>query len=212
MIEEIRKKLRYVQPHDLMGAELHIKADEISYIDHNRKVVYKRVFRNDLKNIREEIRNLPVAAIKEMEAGDHQTEFILEYVSGQDVFMHLKSNPSEAEKTCAQFEDFLASWLNFSEGNDFLYSRSFDINPGNFIFDPETSEIKKIDYLSDWFPGKKEFYFYLLPFVKILEHNLVKKEFIENLINSRFKSKGLTFNRLYEDLQKNILDTYKSVT
>ncbi len=212
MIEEIRKKLKMVKQHDLIGADLHIKIDEITYIDHNRKIVYKRVFRTDLEGIQESIRNLPVAAIKETAFSESSSEFILEYIQGHDVFLYMKLHPEKAEETLIYFENFLDSWFNFSPDKDYLYCSSFDVNPGNFIINPENFEIKKIDYLSDWMPGKRDLSFYLLPFQKILEHRLVRKELVEDLINKRFKSKGLNFENLVKDMQKNLHHTYKSIS
>jgi hypothetical protein len=212
MIEEIRKKLRHIQIHNFPGIDLFIKSDEVSYVDHNRKLVYKKVFRDDLRNVLDQIKTLPVARIKEASLADQFGEFILEYVEGHDVFMHMKIHPEQAQKVCIQFEEFLAGWMNFSLDKNYLYSYSFDINPGNFIINPETLEIRKIDYLSDWKPGKKDFYFYLLPFLKLVEHRLISREFVRDLIDVRFKSKNLSFDTLFNEIQKNFLDTYKSIS
>lgn len=212
MIEEIRKKLKCVQSHDLSGAEIHIKSDEITYIDHNRKQVYKRVLRPEMENVLKGLESLPVARIVQSSFGQNESEFILEYIEGTDIFIHLRLHPEKAEETCEIFENFLAIWTNFSPEKYYLECHSFDVNPDNFILKNDNTGILKIDYLSDWGIGKKELYFYVLPFIKLIEHKLVAVETVKKLINKRFSATGLTFDQLYDSLQKNFLDTYKSIS
>lgn len=209
MLSNYRNKLKYIRSDDLLGSELHIKCDGITLVDHDQKKVYKRVFVPNLRSILVGLDNLPLAPILEAEFNDLESEFVLEYVEGKDIFMAVKENPNMAPQILTIFESFLADWFNYDDQKNYIEIYSFDINPGNFVFNFDKKVITVIDYISNWGKTQKNIYFYLLPFVKILEHELIDQVFIENLINKRFKNhcnRETEFRTLYQELKSQFLD------
>ena len=212
MIEKYRKEISCLRAGNLSQSEIHIKRDEITYTDFKNKLIYKRVFRKNFENVQKDITNLPVAKILEMKEGLQDTEFMLEFMDGLDVFVYMRNNPPEAIDTLKRFEEFLAGWLNYSDDKDFVESYSFDINPGNFILDPATKKITKIDYLSDWGFVRKELCYYVLPFMKLIEKEVIKQDDVQEVINKRFRNhvSKTNFIKLYKRLHEVPLDISSS--
>lgn len=212
MIEQYRKEISCLRAGNLTQSEIHIKRDEITYTDFKNKRIYKRVFRKNFETVEKDSAHLPVAKILEMNVGQQDTEFMLEFIEGLDVFVYMRNNPSEALDTLKRFEEFLASWLNYHDENDYLESYSFDINPGNFILDPTSKKITKIDYLSDWGFMRKDLCYYLLPFMKLIQKEIIKQDDVQELINKRFRNhvSGTNFLKLFKKLHEAPLDISSS--
>ena len=202
-IETYRKELGYIRLGRLNQNELHIKQDGITYNDQARKLIYKRVFRNDLGDVKTKSTHLPVPKILEQSNNSRDTEFVLEFVEGQDISTFMKNNPGQAEEVLTIFEEFLASWLKYNDQNNFLESFSFDINPSNFIFNSKTKIITKIDFLSDWGLGKKDLCYYLLPFVRLINNKVISEVTVSRLINQRFQdhTSKTSYTRLFQELE-----------
>ena len=202
-IEIYRKELGYIRLGRLNQNELHIKQDGITYNDQARKLIYKRVFRNDLIDVKKNSANLPVAKILEQSNNSKDAEFVLEFIEGQDISTFMKNNPGQTEEVLIILEEFLASWLRYNDQNNFLESFSFDINPGNFIFNPETKVITKIDFLSDWGLGKKDLCYYLLPFIRLINNKVISEVTVSRLINQRFQNhiSKTSYTRLFKELE-----------
>lgn len=208
MIDQYRKEISCLRAGNLSQSEIHIKQDEITYTDFKNKRIYKRVFRKNFQSVQKDSASLPVAKILEIEEGLRDTEFVLEFVDGLDVFVHMRNNPATADDTLQKFDQFLADWLGYDDNRDYLESYSFDINPGNFIFNTETEKITKIDYLSDWGLMQKELCYYLLPFIKLMEKGVIAESKVKDLINNRFRHhrSQATYDTLSERLKHVPLD------
>lgn len=202
-IKHYRKEVSYIKPGTLKVNEIHIKQDEITYNDLANKLVYKRVFRNDLQEVKAQTLNLPVAIILEQINSPKETEFLLEFIEGYDVFIYMKNHPEHAEDTIIRFEEFLSQWLGYDDNSQYLSSFSFDINPGNFIINPNTKKITKIDYLSDWGKREKALCYYLLPFINLINRKVLSEVTVSQLINKRFQNhhSKTSYQKLFEELK-----------
>ncbi|MFN8847748.1 MAG: hypothetical protein ACK5V3_17150 [Bdellovibrionales bacterium] len=191
---------------DLKQCRFFLKHDEFTFVDPVEEKVFKRVFRPNLTiQMDPKYQGKVTQILTQSTSALHYTDFVLEYCPGRDIHNHLlnSSDPKEKEKVLRLFDDFLADWLNYDPCQDICTSFNFDVNPGNFIYEPTQEKLTRVDFVSKWYPIEKPLKYYMVPYVKLMKAGVVDKFLVKDVIDARFsnhRTKTINYESLVDEI------------